>query len=91
MTSKSSATSAESILRDCVGTLESVATYRLPPAIDRRLLWLAENKERLSESEHEELDALAEFSEQRTFEKVRAQALLKRVRKLYPHLIPMRS
>jgi hypothetical protein len=78
---------AEPVLRDCVATLKRVATYRLPPAIDERLLWLSENKERLSAAEREELLALAEFSEQRKLEKVQAQAVLKRLGDLFPRLI----
>lgn len=63
-------TEAEPVLRDCVETLRQVADYRLPKAMDQRLLWLSENKEKLSGTEREELLALAEFAEQRTLEKV---------------------
>jgi hypothetical protein len=34
---------AKAVLRDCVTVLQRVAVYRLPPALDRRLLWLSEN------------------------------------------------
>ena len=34
--------SVESVVRDCAATLEPVATYQLPPAVDGRLLWLPE-------------------------------------------------
>ena len=78
---------AEPVLRDCVAALKRVATYRLPAAIDGRLLWLSENKEQLSDAEREELMALAEFSEQRTLEKVQAQAVLKRLGDLFPRLV----
>lgn len=67
------------LLRECAETLQCVANYRLPSAIDKRLQWLAENKEHLSESEREELLALSEFAEQRTLEKVRSQVLLQRI------------
>ena len=46
------------LLRECAVTLQSVASYRLPKAMDKRLLWLAENKELLSEAERQELLAL---------------------------------
>src|SRR5262249_42264212 len=36
--------SPESMVRDCMVTLQAVAAYRLPAALDRRLLWLSENK-----------------------------------------------
>ena len=75
------------VLRDCMATLEQVARYRLPPAIDRRLLWLSENKERLTADEREELSALVDFAEDRTIEKVRAQATLKRLSALFPQLV----
>jgi hypothetical protein len=78
---------AEPVLRDCVTTLERVATYRLPTVIDERLLWLSENKETLSDAEREELLGLTEFSEQRTLEKVQAQAVLKRLGDLFPRLV----
>ncbi len=76
----------EPVLRDCIQTLRRVAAYRLPPAMDRRLLWLSENKATLTESEREELEALIEISEDRTVEKLEAQAFIKRVGDLLPHL-----
>lgn len=78
---------AELVLRDCAATLQEVARYRLPPAIDRRLLWLSENKERLTHEEREELLALVEFAEERTLEKVKAHATLKRLGELFPQLV----
>ena len=74
----------EPLLRDCASALRRVADYRLPRAIDQRLLWLGENKENLGESEQSELLALAEFAEERTLEKVQAQAVLKRLSQAYP-------
>jgi hypothetical protein len=75
------------VLRDCIATLRQVARYHLPTAIDRRLLYLSENKERLSQDEREELAALVEFAEDRTIEKVTAQATLKRLAELFPQLV----
>jgi predicted ATPase len=77
----------EPLLRDCVAALQRVADYRLPRAVDERLLWLGENKELLTEAERAEFLALAEFSEERTLEKVQAQAVLKRVREIYPRMV----
>jgi hypothetical protein len=77
----------EEVLAGCVAALRRVAEYRLPGALDRRLLWLSENKERLSETEREELLAAVEFSEDRTVEKLQAQAALQRLARLYPHLV----
>jgi hypothetical protein len=77
----------EEVLATCVAALRRVAEYRLPPALDRRLLWLSENKEKLSEAEREELLATVEFAEDRTVEKLQAQAVLQRLGRLYPHLV----
>jgi hypothetical protein len=78
---------AEEALRDCIATLQLVASYRLPPPIDRRLLWLSENKERLTHGEREELLALLDFSEDRSLEKVKARATLQRLGELFPELV----
>lgn len=77
----------ESVLSDCVTALRRSADYRLPPALDRRFLWLAENKETLSAAEREEFLALADFSEEKTIEKLQARAVLKRLAEIYPHLV----
>ena len=45
----------DELIRECASTLQRVAAYRLPPAVDRRLLWLSENKEVLSPAENDEL------------------------------------
>jgi hypothetical protein len=71
-------------LRDGAATLPSVATYRLPAAMDKRLVWLAENKEQLNDAERQELLALSEFAEQRTLEKVQSQAILQRITAAIP-------
>jgi hypothetical protein len=76
----------ESALRDCAAALQRVAAYRLPSALDRRLLWLSENKETLTEDEREELLAAVEFAEERTIEKLQARAALKRLAEVWPEL-----
>ncbi len=77
----------EEVLAGCVAALRRVADYRLPAALDCRLLWLSENKERLSEAEREELLATVELSEGCTVEKLQAKAVLQRLARLYPHLV----
>jgi hypothetical protein len=79
--------SVDALLQDCAGTLRRVASYRLPAAMDRRLLWLSENKESLTESEREELLALVDFSEERTIEKLQAKVNLKRLAEVWPELV----
>jgi hypothetical protein len=76
----------EPVLRDCVETLSRVAKYHLPQALDERLLWLSENKERLDATEREELLALVELADNRSLDKVQAQAVLQQLAKLYPAL-----
>jgi hypothetical protein len=79
--------SKETILRDCLAVLRNVAAYHLPAAMDRRLLWLSENKESLTSQEREELLALVELAEDRTLDKVQARALLRQVEKTCPELL----
>ncbi len=83
----SGGTLMESVMRDCIAALKHVSDYRLPPAVDRRLLWLSENKESLTETEREELMGLLEFAEERTVEKLQARAALNRLSDIWPHLI----
>lgn len=77
----------EPVLRDCAETLSRMADYRLPNALDRRLLWLSENKERLDEAQREELAALVDLADYRALDKVQAKAVLERLTKLYPELV----
>jgi hypothetical protein len=79
--------SPEGVLRDCVAALQRVGGYRLPAALDRRLLWLSENKETLTEAEREELFALIEFAEERTVEKLHARAVLKALGEVWPQIV----
>jgi len=78
----------ESLLQECAEALRRLASYRLPPALDQRLLWLSENKEALTDAERDELMAMAELTEQRTLDKTEAQALLKRMTEFFPYLKP---
>lgn len=66
-----------STLQTCERALRRVADYRLDPALDQRLRDLGERKEWLSAEEHEELLALVAFSQQRTLEKLEAEAALR--------------
>jgi hypothetical protein len=66
----------QSAFRTCERALRRVADYRLEPALDQRLRDLGERKEWLSEAEHDELLALVAFTQQRTLEKLEAEAAL---------------
>ncbi len=76
----------DSVLGECAAALQQVVAYRLPPALDRRLLWLSENKESVTPQEREELQALVALAEERTVDKLRARVLLKQLSELLPHL-----
>lgn len=76
----------EPVLRDCVDTLRRMTNYRLPNALDQRLLWLSENKERLDEGQREELIALVELADNRSLDKVQAKAVLEQLTKICPEL-----
>ena len=75
------------VLRDCVDTLSRVANYRLPNALDQRLLWLSENKEGLDDAQREELAALVELADNRALDKVQAKAVLHQLATIYPELV----
>jgi hypothetical protein len=77
----------DSVLLDCLSVVRSVAAYRFPPAMDRRLLWLSEHKELLTSDEREELLALVELAQDRTLDKVHARAILQQVEKRWPELV----
>lgn len=70
-------TRLQAVLQTCERALRRVADYRFGPALDQRLRELGERKEWLSASEHEELLALVAFTEQRTLEKLEAEAALR--------------
>ena len=73
-------------IRQCADALRRVSDYHLPPGVDRRLLYLSENKEALTAAEREELLALVEFAEDRTAEKLAAAASLKLLAEEFPDL-----
>jgi hypothetical protein len=77
----------EPVLRDCIDTLSRVASYRLPHALNQRLLWLSENKEVLDEAQRDELAALVELADHRSLDKVQARALLDQLTRMYPELV----
>lgn len=81
----------EPVLRDCVHTLSRMASYRLPNALDQRLLWLSENKERLDEAQREELAAFVELADHRALDKVQAKAVLEQLTRIHPELVSASS
>ncbi|MBI1832034.1 MAG: hypothetical protein HYR84_11355 [Planctomycetes bacterium] len=79
--------SLDSLIQDCAATLQKVASYKLPASLDRRLLWLSENKETLTPDEREELLALVDFTQDRTVEKLQASVILRRLAEAWPQLL----
>jgi hypothetical protein len=74
----------ESLIGDCAASLRRLAEYRLPAALDQRLLWLSENKDFLTDEERCELLALVDLAEERTIEKLQARATLQRIDEVFP-------
>ena len=74
----------KSALEACRAALRRLAEYMAPPELNQLMLELGENKEFLSEAEHDELMTLVNFAQQRTLEKLEAQLALKRLEALYP-------
>lgn|GEM_PF-1970183 len=73
----------QSALYPSVTALSKIARYKLEPSLDRRIRDLGERKEFLNKKEYAELLALVAFTQQRSLEKLEAQAALKRLRKVF--------
>jgi hypothetical protein len=76
----------QSAFRTCERALRRVADYRLDPVLDQRLRDLGERKEWLSRAEHDELLALVAFTQQRTLEKLEAEAALQELQSVCSQL-----
>lgn len=70
-----------------IATLRRLAGYELPLALDTRLRDLAERKDVLGASEHDELLTLVEFTQHRTIEKLEAQSALDKLQRALPDLV----
>ncbi len=73
-------------LQTCVSALHKMADYELEPSLGQRLIYLGENKEKLSPEEYTELQALSEFTQKRTLEKHEAALALERLAAAIPDL-----
>ena len=62
-----------------IRSLRKMAAYQLPPELDRRILEMGERKTTLTPTEHAELLAWVDFTQQRTLEKLSAEVALKRL------------
>ena len=66
------------------GVLHRMANYALPERLAQKMLDLGERKESMTPEERGDLMALVELSEQRTIEKLQAEAALRRLAELLP-------
>ena len=73
-------------LTTSTAALRRIAAYVLPPALDRRVLDLAERKESLTPDERVELLAWVAFTQQRSIEKAEAELALRQVAGAFPDL-----
>lgn len=76
----------QAALASSVTALRRLANYVLPPALDRRVLELGERKDELSADERAELMAWVAFTQQRSVEKLEAEAALHRLASVFPEL-----
>ena len=76
----------EAALGSGMKALSHIANYELEGGIQERMRELGERKEFLSESEHEELMALVDFSQRRQSEKLEAEVALKQLGKFVPEM-----
>lgn len=74
-------------IESCVVTLRRLAEYELEAGINKRLLELSENKEFLKKAEKEELQALVEFWQKRTIDKLEAMVALRLLGQVFPELV----
>ncbi len=80
------ATDLEPALRTARQALRRIADFQLDPFLNDRLLDLGERKEFLTSAEHDELVALATFSQRRAVEKLEAELALQQLEAAAPNL-----
>lgn len=76
----------QAALASSASALRRVASYALPPELDRRILDLGERKETLTPDERAELLAWVAFTQQRSAEKLEAEVALRRLADVFPEL-----
>lgn len=74
-------------IRSSATTLARWATYVLPAELDRRILDLSERKESLSATEHAELLAWVQFTQQRSLDQLKAESALQRLQQAFPDMV----
>jgi hypothetical protein len=76
----------QAALSSSAAALRRLASYALPPELDRRILELGERKDTLTEDERAELMAWVAFTQQRSVEKLEAEVALRRLTAVCPEL-----
>jgi hypothetical protein len=76
----------QTALASSASALRRLASYSLPPELDRRILDLGERKETLNPAEREELLAWVTFTQQSSAEKLEAEVALRRLAAVFPEL-----
>jgi hypothetical protein len=76
----------QAAISSSVAALRRLASYALPPELDRRILELGERKESLTDDERAELMAWVAFTQQRSVEKLEAEVALRRLAAAFPEL-----
>ena len=71
-------------VRSSVQALRQFANYTLPPVLNQQVRELGERKEYLQAAEHDHLLALVEFTQQRSREKLQAEAALQQLQAIFP-------
>lgn len=77
-----SRSSRRKALKACEAALRQVAEYQLPRAVQRML----DQKESLSDAEHQQLLTLVEAVQERSLQKIKSMVALKRLTEAFPGL-----
>ena len=81
-----SASSRGKALKACEVALRQVAEYHLPRAVQQKLQRMLDQKESLSDAEHQQLLTLVEAVQERSLQKVKSLVALKQLAEAFPEL-----
>jgi len=73
-------------LKACEAALRQVAEYQLPRAVQRKLQRMLDQKESLSDAEHQQLLTLVDAVQERSLQKVKSLVALKQLTEAFPEL-----
>lgn len=81
-----SRSSRRKALKACEAALRQVAEYQLPRAVQRKLQRMLDQKESLSDAEHQQLLTLVDAVQERSLQKVKSLVALKQLTEAFPEL-----